>query len=323
MPRSVEVQTKLQRILVTGGAGFIGSHLTDALVNRGHKVTIFDNLSFGTKGNIILHIGNGQVRFVKGDVRNTEEVRGALDDVNLVFHLAAITSVPYSIENPTATIEVNDRGTRNLLEACIKSNVERFINISSCAVYGNPKYLPIDEIHPVSPMSPYAESKVKGEEYCTEFKEKYGLKTLTLRLFNVYGRRQSTNQYSGVITEFIEHIRNGKPPEIYGDGEQTRDFIHVSDVVQALLLSMSSKNAVGEIFNIGSGKPITINKLCQILVKKLHAEMEPVYREPRSGDIKHSCAKIDKARKLLEYDPKIRLEKGLEDLINPQAFKLE
>jgi UDP-glucose 4-epimerase len=313
----------LQRILVTGGAGFIGSHLTNALVTRGHKVTVLDNLSFGTQRNIMLHLSNGQVRFVKGDLRNVQEIREALKDIDLVFHLAAITSVPYSIEYPTITNEVNNRGTRNLLEESLNHKVERFINISSCAVYGNPMYLPIDEIHPVNPVSPYAESKVKAEESCAEYESKYGLETLTLRLFNVYGPRQSTNQYSGVITEFIEHIRNGEPPVIYGDGEQTRDFVHVSDAVQALLLSMNSKNAVGEIFNIGLGKSITINELCKIIARQHHAEMKPVYKEPRFGDIKDSCAKIEKARKLLRYDPKMPVEKGLEDLINQQALKLE
>nr|MDO8100873.1 SDR family NAD(P)-dependent oxidoreductase [Candidatus Njordarchaeota archaeon] len=316
MLRSIEGQPKLQRILVTGGAGFIGSHLASALVNRGYEVTILDNLSFGTLKNITLHLSSGQVRFVRCDVRNMQDVKETLDDFDIVFHLAAITSVSYSIENPTTTNEVNGKGTRNLLEASLSSNVKRFINISSSAVYGNPRYLPIDEIHPVNPMSPYAKSKVKGEEYCAEFKEKYGLETLTLRLFNVYGSRQSTNQYSGVIAKFIEHIRRGKQPVIYGDGKQTRDFVHVSDVVQALLSSMNSNNAVGETFNIGSGKPITINELCQIVMRKLNAEMKPVHEKPKYVDIKNSCAKIEKARKFLGYNPKINLEEGLEDLVN-------
>jgi UDP-glucose 4-epimerase len=308
---------------VTGGAGFIGSHLIDALVDKEHRITILDNLSFGTMSNLAPHLSNRRVKFVKGDIRNTQEIREALEDTNLVFHLAAITNVPYSVENPTTTKEVNDKGTKNLLEASLDGKVERFINVSSCAVYGNPRYLPIDEIHPVSPMSPYAESKVKGEQCCTEFEKKYGLKTLTLRLFNVYGPRQSANQYAGVITKFIQHIGNRRPPIIYGDGAQTRDFVHVSDVVQALLLSMNSNKAVGEIFNIGSGKPITINELCEIITIKLHSEMKPVYKEFRDGDIKYSYAKIEKARKLLGYDPKIDLEKGLEDLINRRALKLE
>jgi nucleoside-diphosphate-sugar epimerase len=323
MLRSLEEQPKLHRILVTGGAGFIGSHLVDVLLKRECKVTILDNLSTGTQRNIRLHLSEGQVRFLKGDVRNMRDVKEALEDIDQVFHLAAITSVPYSIENPTTTNEVNGKGTRNLLEACIGSKAERFINVSSSAVYGNPRYLPIDEIHPVSPMSPYAESKVKGEESCAEFQEKYGLKTLTLRLFNVYGPRQSTNQYSGVITEFIEHIRKGEPPVIYGDGEQTRDFVHVSDAVQALTLSMNSNITAGEIINIGSGKSITINELYQIIVRQLHAEMKPIYKESRYGDIKHSCAKIEKARRLLKFDPKVHLEKGLEDLVNQWALKLE
>jgi UDP-glucose 4-epimerase len=210
-----------------------------------------------------------------------------------------------------------------LLEASLDSNVERFMNISSCAVYGNPEYLPIDEVHPLKPMSPYAESKVRGEDYCAEFKEKHGLETLTYRLFNVYGSRQPPNEYSGVITRFIEHVRKNKPPLIYGDGAQTRDFVHVSDVVRALLLSMSSINVAGETFNIGSGKATSINELCQTIIKKLNARMKPLYTEPRQGDIKHSWAKIEKARKLLGYEPRVLLEQGLEDLIGSSVRKRE
>jgi UDP-glucose 4-epimerase len=242
-------------------------------------------------------------------------IRESLKYIDAVFHLAGIVSVPYSVENPKITNNVNVGGIRNLLEASASNGVGRFVNVSSCAVYGDPQYIPIDEDHPVNPMSPYAQSKLVAEKLCQEFLEKRGLKTVSLRLFNVYGPRQRANEYSGVIIRFISDIRKGKPPVIFGDGQQTRDFVHVSDVVQAFLLAANSNCSVGETFNIGSGKAVTIDRLSRLLLIKLKADIEPVYKEPRAGDVKHSCAKIDKAHRMLGYEPKVSFEKGLGDLI--------
>lgn len=318
--KNEEIRLRSQRALVTGGAGFIGSHLVDALTSRGTKVRILDNLSTGTLKNIETHLSNGSADLVRGDLRNIREVKEALMGVDAVFHLAAITSVPYSVKNPTITDQVNAKGARNLLEASANSNVKDYVFASTCAVYGDPQYTPIDEDHQLNPKSPYAESKLRGEEYCREFREKYGLKTATLRFFNVYGTRQTANQYSSVITNFITNIREGKPPIIYGDGQQTRDFVHVSDVVQALLLSANNKVASEQIFNIGSGKSVTINELCQLVLKKLKSDIKPVHREPRAGDIKHSSAKIERARRTIGYDPKVSLDKGLEELVSHQKY---
>lgn len=303
-----------RKTLVTGGAGFIGSHLVDALAARGHAVTVFDNLSTGRLKNIEPHLKKGSAQLVEGDVRNASEVREALTEVETVFHLAAITSVPYSVDNPIVTNEVNAIGTKNLLEASIKFNVKRFVYVSTCAVYGEPRYLPVDENHPIDPKSPYAEFKVSGEKYCQEFRDRYGLKTVTLRLFNVYGVRQIENEYSGVITKFIKNVQEGKPPIICGDGEQTRDFIHVSDVVQALLLSMNVNGALGQTFNIGTGKSVTIKQLCQTILRKLKADVKAVYEKPRQGDIKHSYANITKAQTVLGFRPIVSLDEGLEEL---------
>lgn len=307
---------EFERILVTGGAGFIGSHLVDALIAEGYKVTILDNLSTGTLKNIEFHVSNGSARLVRGDVRNALEVKEAFSKVDGVFHLAAITSVPYSIKNPTETAEVNVQGTNNLLEASADSNVKRFVFVSSCAVYGESKYLPIDENHPTDTRSPYAESKLEGEQDCTRFQEEYGLPTVILRLFNVYGPRQGTSEYSGVITRFLTRIRDGEAPIIFGDGRQTRDFAHISDVVQALLLSANNKDTAGQTFNIGFGKSTTINELCQLILKKMRVELKPLHREPRPGDIKRSWANITKAQRILGYMPRVLLERGLEDITN-------
>ena len=300
------------KVLVTGGAGFIGSHLVNALVKAGCKVCVLDNLSTGNLENIKVHMGAGSVVFVKGDVRDKQNVSEAIKDVDAVFHLAAITSVPYSVKNPEVTREVNVAGTRNLLEACLRSGVKRFVQVSTCAVYGEAKYLPVDEKHPTSPISPYAESKLAAERCCSEFQEKYGLKTVVLRFFNVYGLRMRADQYGGVIVRFLERLRCGKPPVIYGDGLQTRDFVCVEDVVRAMRLAVDGGDAVTGTFNIGTGMPTTINQLAQLLMQIFGVEgVSPQYRGARRGDLKHSYADVSRARKMLRYKPRVFLKKGL------------
>jgi UDP-glucose 4-epimerase len=300
------------RVLVTGGAGFIGSHLVDALVRDGCEVCVLDNLSTGRLENIKHHLGNGNVVFVQGDVRDKRAVCEAVKSVEAVFHLAAITSVPYSIKCPSVTREVNVTGTTNLLGACLRGDVERFVHVSTCAVYGEAEYLPIDENHPTRPVSPYAESKLAAERCCSEFQEAHGLKTTVLRLFNAYGLRMRNDQYGGVIARFVERLRDGKPPVIYGDGLQTRDFVHVEDAVRAMRLALDCGNAVGGTFNIGSGVPTTINQLAQLLIQLFGVKgVRPQFRGARRGDLRHSYADVSRARKALGYEPRIFLKEGL------------
>ena len=310
------------RVLVTGGAGFIGSHLVDRLIKEGYEVVVLDNFFSGKMRNIRHHLDSGKFRLIKGDVRNSDDVKEGIRNVNAVFHLAAIVSVPLSIENPLLVNDVNVRGTLNLLEASLKAHAKRFIYASSCAVYGEANSLPIDESHPTSPISPYAASKLAAEYYCKVFYENYGLKTLCLRYFNVYGPRQVKDSYSGVITQFIDRLKQGKPPIIYGDGKQTRDFVHVNDVVEANMLVLGCQHCVGEVMNVGTGKPTTINELAKVLMEMFREiGAKPEYAPPRVGDIRNSRADISKAEKILGYKPKIRLEKGLRLLLQGSDVK--
>jgi len=303
-------------VLVTGGAGFIGSHLVDELISEGFEVTVLDNLSTGRLDNIKHHLENKKFRFVEGDVRDGKVVEEALEGVDAVFHLAAITSVPYSVNHPRVTYQVNVNGTRNLLEACLRSSVERFIYLSTCAVYGEPEYLPVDEKHPTNPISPYADSKLKAEQACIEFQEANGLKTIVLRPFNIYGSRQRNDFYGGVIANFIERLREGKPPIIYGDGKQTRDFIYVGDAVKAFMTALNRNDAVGRTFNIATGIPTSINYLALLLIKLFQAEgIKPQHTSPRQGDIKHIYADIEAAKHSLGFKPRVSLKEGLTSLI--------
>lgn len=305
---------KKMSILVTGGAGFIGSHIVDRLVDNGINVRVLDNLSTGNLSNIQRHI-NGKVDFIEGDIKNVETVRDCVKGVDAVTHLAAIVSVPFSITNPKITFETNVDGTNNLLSASAKERIGKFLLISTCAVYGEPKYLPVDEKHPTNPLSPYAESKLLAEKACLTYQEKNLLKTIIFRLFNVYGPRQGLNDYSGVITKFIDRARQTSPLVVYGDGSQTRDFVHVSNVVEAALHALDNPAAEGEIFNIGTGNPVNIQELAQT-ISNLTGSKQPITHEnERAGDIKHSYANITKATEILGYNPKIKLKDGLQALI--------
>ena len=305
------------KVLVTGGAGFIGSHLIDKLLHEGFEVIALDDFSSGKIENLRHHSGASSFRLIRGDIRNMGDVKKAVEDADAVFHLAAIVSVPLSVKNPSLVDDVNVRGTLNLLEASLDADVKRFVYASSCAVYGETSDLPIDERHPTAPLSPYAASKLAAEHHCRAFQKDYGLETVCFRYFNAYGLRQKKGPYSGVITRFINRIKQEKPPVIYGDGSQTRDFVHVDDVAEASELALHRREAVGEVFNIGTGKATTINQLTQILTKLMgKPELKPVYTNPRPGDIKHSRANITKAQTVLGYTPKISLEQGLRALLN-------
>ena len=255
------------KVLVTGGAGFIGSHVVDRLVNEGYEVRVLDNLSTGKLDNIQGHLSSGKVEFVKGDIRDASLVKKSLEDVNVVIHLAALVSVPLSIENPNLTFDINLLGTLNLLRSSIEKHIDKFVFISSCAVCGDPESLPVTEQTRTNPISPYAESKLIGERYCLGFSERQLLHSVVLRFFNVYGPRQGMNDYSGVITRFIDRCKQKLPLTIYGDGSQTRDFVNVKDVAEAVLASTKSSKAEGEVFNIGSGKPTSINELAKTIIE--------------------------------------------------------
>ncbi len=305
------------RYLVTGGVGFIGSHLVDYLVERDFAVRVLDNFSSGNPANILGHLKSGKVELIDGDVRNADIVKKCLDRVNIVAHLAAVTSVPFSIDNPTLTFDVNVNGSLTLLRCCAEEGVNKLIFASSCAVYGDPKKLPISEKVMPNPISPYAESKLEGERHCLGFCLQEVLKAVVLRFFNVYGPRQGVNDYSGVITKFIDNSRRGLPLIIYGDGSQTRDFVSVYDVVKAVVAAAEADIATGEVINVGSGKAVTINSLAQT-VADLSGRKPDICHEPtRIGDIRGSRADISKAGRLIRYKPEVSLEEGLRSLIGP------
>jgi len=311
------------RVLVTGGAGFIGSHLVDELIEDDLKVNVLDNLSTGRLENVRHHFGKASFRFVHGDLRDGHAVEEALKGAEAIFHLASVASVPYSVRNPDVTREIHVRGTKKLLEAGAHNGVERVVYVSTCSVYGEPRYLPIDERHPLKPISPYAETKLHAEQICRECQEMYGLNTTTIRPFNVYGPRQRNDQYGGVIARFIERLRRAKPPIIYGDGFQTRDFLHVKDAVQGLMLALNRDGAVGRIFNIATGVPTSLNQMVQLLSELFGVEgVKPRYFRTRQGDIRHSYADIKEAKCHLGFEPQISLKEGLSTLIMASEVKL-
>jgi len=295
---------------VTGGAGFIGSHLVKALVKAGHQVRVLDNLFTGSIENLADVLNT--IEFVRGDVRDYGTVESAVRSVDAVVHLAALIDVAESVEKPDLYFDVNVRGTYNVVKA--SKNVSTFVFASSSAVYGDPIRVPIPEDHPLMPKSPYAASKISGEAFVQAFANQYGFRPVILRLFNVYGPKQSRS-YAGVIIEFTRRVSRGEPPVIFGNGEQTRDFVHVSDVVEAVMLSLRNEGARG-VFNIGSGEGVTINRLAHLILELMSREdLRPIYAPPRLGDIRHSIADITRARKELGFEPKLGLEVGIKELI--------
>ncbi len=310
------------KVLVTGGAGFIGSHLVDGLLARGHSVTVLDKLSSGTMDNLKTHTGKPAFRFIQGDIRDAEAVKRALAGVDAVIHEAAMISVPLSIKNPEFARSVNVDGTLTLLKASLGHGVKRFVYSSSCAVYGEQAGLPISEDAPPQPLSPYASSKLAAEKNCLTFHEKEGLETVCLRYFNVYGPRQTAGEYAGVMMKFLERLRSDQPPIIYGDGEQTRDFVFVGDVAEATLLALERKGVAGEVINIGTGEATSINELCEIFLAAAgNTGLNPINKSPRAGDIRHSQADIKKAEKLLGFKPRVSLKEGVKRLWESTKIK--
>lgn len=318
---------KYEKFLVTGGAGFIGSHIVDRLLNEGFEVTVIDNLDTGCLENVAHHKDNKRFHFVKGDIRDYSLVKRTVKGADAVFHEAALASVVLSIRDPTITNEINVVGTLNLLKASLDLGVKRFVYASSAAVYGNTNRVQKKEDMPLNPTSPYGVSKLAAEKYVEIFHELYGLETVSLRYFNVYGPRQRLDEkwaYGSVINIFLDRLLRNMPPVIYGDGKQTRDFVYVKDAVEANMLALRRNDAVGETFNIGTGKRITVNKVAQLLKRMTSKEnLENVYSDSRLGDVRHGYADISKAIRILNYEPKFSIERGLGELVNWYVQKKE
>ncbi len=299
--------------LVTGGAGFIGSNLVEALLEQGHAVRVLDNFSTGKRENIAPF--RDHIDLLEGDLTVLEDVRRAVQGVEVVFHQGALPSVPKSIADPLASHEANVTGTLNVLIAAREARVRRVVFASSSSVYGdqNPA-APKDETMPPRPISPYGVAKLAAEHYCRVFYAVYGLETVALRYFNVFGPRQDpASMYAAVIPRFITALLAGQPPIIYGDGEQTRDFTYVGNVVAANLLAAAApaERVAGEVFNVAMGGQTSLNELVRMLCQIIGSEVSPIYDAPRPGDIRHSRADISKAQHCLKYKPRISLAEGL------------
>lgn len=300
--------------LVTGGAGFIGSNLCIALLERGFGVRVLDNLVTGREENLQGY--EREIEMIRGDIRNPDEVAKAVKGVDVVFHQAALPSVPRSVADPWTSNEYNVTGTLNVFIAARDHGVKRVVYASSSSVYGNTEVLPKVETMVPRPMSPYAVSKLTGEVYGRVFTELYGLETVGLRYFNVFGPRQDPNsEYAAVIPKFIKALLAQESPTIYGDGEQSRDFTFITDVVEANILAAEAPGVGGEVFNIACGHRTTLNELLEMVRSITGSTVETVYTDPRPGDVKHSLADIDKAQRLLGYQPRIGMEEGLQNTV--------
>jgi len=311
---------EFSKVLVTGGAGFIGSHLVDRLLGMGCEVVVLDSFRTGKMENVSQHLKSDRFRLVEGDVRDKRVVRDGMDGVDAVVHLAALISVDESVNNPVETREINVTGTLNVLEEARRQGVKRFVYASSTAVYGEGNSLPLKEDYPPRPISPYAASKASAECYCKAFHRSYGLETVILRYFNVYGPRQEHNPYSGVISRFLNNALNGKPLVVFGDGKQTRDFMSIDDVVEATMLALENSDLVSETFNVCTGNPTTINELAKTIEEVTGRNLQLVYHKPRKGDIKNNYGDPAKASQILRFRAKINLREGLRLLINENRY---
>lgn len=303
------------KFLITGGAGFIGSHIAERLVWEGGKVIVLDNLSTGKEEN--LNSIKDKILFINGDIRDLDLLLSLTKNVDYIFQEAAMTSVLESMENPEKCNEINITGTLNVFIAGLRNQVKRVIYASSSAIYGDDPIIPKREDQRENPISPYAISKYVGELYMKFFYEVYKLEVVSLRYFNVYGPRQDPNSpYSAVIPKFISSLLKNETPTIYGDGEQTRDFIYVEDVVSANIQAMKIKNIGGKVFNIATGKRISINKLYEEIKRLINANIDPIYAPERKGEVRDSVGDITLAKKYLLWTPKFFLEEGLKRTIN-------
>jgi UDP-glucose 4-epimerase len=298
------------RCLVTGGAGFIGSHIVDTALRRGYAVRVLDNLSTGYIANLAGVMGD--IEFIHGDIRDRTVLSRCMEGVDLVFHHAALASVPLTVEDPILSTEINDLGTMNVFRASCQAGCGRVVYASSSAVYGTRTETIHVESLPVYPDTPYAAHKRAGEYYAAIFKKLYGPDIVSLRYFNVYGPRQDpSSPYSGVISIFMDKLKRGERPTVYGDGGQSRDFIYIDDVVRVNFLAAEARGVGGKIFNVGTGKSVTLNEMLKILGRLTGKPARPVYEAPRPGDVYASCADIDRARIILGFEPEVTLQDGL------------
>lgn len=306
----------MNKYLVTGGAGFIGSNIVKELLKKGMHVRVLDNFSTGRRTNVLGFMSEPRFELFEGDLRSFHIVRDAVKGMDFVLHQGALPSVPRSVADPITTNDINILGTLNILEAAKEFKVKRVVFASSSSVYGDSETLPKREEMPIQPCSPYALSKYAGERYCQIYNKIYHLETVALRYFNVFGPNQDpTSQYSAVIPKFIKLLKGDTRPVIYGDGSQSRDFTFVENVVQANLLACTVPNVAGEVFNIACGERFTLLELVKILNELLRKKIEPVFETARPGDVKHSLASIEKAKKSLGFDVLCGFQEGLEKLV--------
>lgn len=308
----------MSKIVVTGGAGFIGSHIAERCAREGHEVVIVDNLSNYyspniKKRNIGLVLRSGKARFKKGDITNLSFVKKVITkDIDYVFHEAAQGGVRASVLNPFRTNRINVIGTLNVLTAAKDANVKKVINASSSSVYGKVEYLPFDEKHPKSPVSPYGVSKLAAEQYCRVFNEVYGLPTVSLRYFTVYGPRMRPDL---AISIFTDKMLRNEPITIFGDGSQTRDFTYVNDIVKMNMALLKNHKCDGRVINVGSGNCITVNDLAENLKKIIGSSSKIIHTQKQKGDAKHTLANVELANKLLEYKPSVSIREGLKRFV--------
>ncbi|MEM1520199.1 MAG: SDR family NAD(P)-dependent oxidoreductase [Candidatus Bathyarchaeia archaeon] len=307
-----------KRVLITGGAGFIGSHLAEALVEKGYLVKVLDDFSGGNVNNIRKLFNYRNFKLIKGDVRDKELIRKVTTDVDYIFHLAAQISVDRSIIDPEYTLQVNVLGTLNILNAALENDVELVVYASSSEAYGTAQYVPMDEKHPLNPASPYAATKAAADRLCFSYYNTYKLPVIIARFFNTYGPKQRDTAYAAVIPKFIRRVIQGLPPIIYGDGKQTRDYMYIKDAVRAYELILKSyENLLGRAINFGSGTEISILKLSEMIVELCgqKGNLKPIHVAPRPGEVKRLYADISLARKLVDFEPQYSLETGLTEFI--------
>jgi len=300
-------------IFVTGGAGFIGSFLSSELLKDGHSITIFDNFRNSSKNKISSLLNHG-IKLIDGDIMNVHKLESSLSNIDLVIHLAAQIDINDSISNPENTFSINEQGTRNILDACIKNNVKNIIAASSAAIFGHPKKLPLDENSPINPISPYGSSKARMEKLIQEYSLLHDFNGISLRFFNIYGKGQSRT-YGGVITKFLECIQNNKSLIIYGDETITRDFIHIQDVISAIKCAIKHlEGKRGNCYNIATGKSTNLKQLAKLMLLISGKNLELKFKPVREGDILKSETSIELAETQLDFHPKISLEDGLHEM---------
>jgi nucleoside-diphosphate-sugar epimerase len=299
------------RYLVTGGAGFIGSNIVATLLEKGHAVRVLDNFTTGRRTNIESFLSD--IDLVDGDIRDFWTCLDAAEGCDYILHQAALPSVQRSVINPQTTNEINIGGTLNMLEAARRRRVKRFVFASSSSVYGDTPTLPKIETMAPHPLSPYATTKLAGEFYCKNYHDLHGLPTVCLRYFNIFGPQQDPNSdYAAVVPKFVTALLAGRRPTVFGDGEQSRDFTYIQNAVQANLIACESEATPGGVFNIACGDRFTLNQMFEVLRGIIGASVEPIYVDPRPGDIKHALAEIEAAKNTLGYDPEIDFRRGLE-----------